>query len=211
MTTTTTAVISSTVQQADAAGHRAAATYSAFANSAATDLVSILITAAFIVGIVIIIMKTGWLRARLERIDDVLLKSDRAKKFVEKSWEEVERHFFSGNDNDLKIAVIKADTLLGEALREAGTHGVDLGDRLKKLTAAELPNIENVWEAHKLRNRIAHEIDFVLKRDLAERALTVYEQALEYLGVLPEMTVTGSGSSKLGPGSGSAPQNHSPR
>jgi hypothetical protein len=176
------------------------------ANLAIIDTISVLITVAFVVGIAIIVAKTGWLRVRLDRIDDVILKGNHAKKFVEKSWEEIERHFFAGNDNDLKIAVIKADTLLGEALREAGVLGSDLGERLKQLTPTELPNIEHIWEAHKLRNRIAHEADFVLKRDLAERALTVYEQALEHLGVLEKLPVTGPGAD-----SGSAPQNHSPK
>jgi hypothetical protein len=67
--------------------------------------------------------------------------------------------------------------------------------RLKKVSTAQLPNVDDVWQAHKLRNRIAHEADFALKRDLAERALTVYEQALEHLGVLEpseEKKVTGS-------------------
>jgi len=34
------------------------------------------------------------------------------------------------------------------------------------------------------RNQIAHEPDFKLKRDLAERALGIYETALKNLGVL---------------------------
>jgi hypothetical protein len=50
--------------------------------------------------------------------------------------------------------------------------------------SGQLPNVEAVWQAHKLRNQIAHDGSLSLKRDLAERALTVYETALEHLGVL---------------------------
>ena len=213
-TGTATSSITSTIQQleasygpaAQAAGHNAAAAY--FGALTTFEVISVLVTTAFIVGIVVIIRKTGWLRVRLERIDDVILRSDRAKKAAEKSWGEVERHFFSGSASDLKIAVIKADTLLGEALREGGIHGTDLGERLKSLTAADLPNLDHVWEAHRLRNRIAHEADFVLKRDLAERALTVYDDALVHLGFLKESPVTGTGS---GSNSGSPPANRPPQ
>lgn len=192
-TATATSSLTSTIQQLEAAygpqaQSAAKGAVAAYAGALTTlEIISLVITAAFIVGIVIIIRKTGWLRVRLERIDDVILKSNRPKKTAERSWGEVERHFFSGSDSDLKIAVIKADTLLDEALREGGIRGADLGERLRSLTAADLPEIDRIWEAHRLRNRIAHETDFVLKRDLAERALTVYEKALEHLGFLAEL------------------------
>ena len=41
-----------------------------------------------------------------------------------------------------------------------------------------MPNLNELWQAHKLRNQIAHEPNFKLKRDLAERALGIYETAL---------------------------------
>ena len=46
-----------------------------------------------------------------------------------------------------------------------------------------MPNLEEVWQAHKLRNDIAHETNFVLKRDAAERALESFKVALKNLGV----------------------------
>ena len=185
-----TSSITSTLQKLEttyapqvvATGHSAATAYSA--SLATLQFISVILSIAFLAGTVYIAIKTGWLRTRLDRIDDVIFKSNVAKKHIEESWGDVERHFFSGDENELKIAVIKADTLLNEALREAGVFGKDLGERLKKLTVAQLPNLDNVWEAHKLRNRIAHEVTLSLKRDLAERALTVYEQALEHLGAL---------------------------
>jgi len=181
--------------EAQAAGHAATALYSS--KLAALQVISVILTIAFLAATIYISIKTGWMQTRIDRIDDVILKSDVSKKRMEKSWEDVERHFFSGDDNGLKIAVIKADTLLDEALREAGIFGKDLGGRLKRITPAELPGLENVWEAHKLRNRIAHETNFVLKRDLAERALTVYEEALTHLGALtplpPKKETTGGG------------------
>ncbi len=155
-----------------------------FAHLIPLEIVSALLSTFFIAMSIYFLVKSGWLENRVDRVRDVILKSDVTKQRVQSSWNDIERHFFAGNDNDLRIALIEADTLLDEALRGAGVQGTLLGDRLKKVTPAQLPNIEDVWGAHKLRNRIAHETDFVLKRDLAERALTIYETALEHLGVL---------------------------
>lgn len=155
-----------------------------FSNLTWLQVLSVLISAAFIAGTVWIIIKTGWVRLRVERFQHVILKRDTLRTRTKTSWNDIERHFFAGSDNDLKIALIKADTLLDEALVDAGVPGAQLGDRLKRVRPDQLPNLEDVWQAHKLRNRIAHEADFKVKRDLAERALTVYEKALEYLGAL---------------------------
>lgn len=168
--------------QAHAAGQAALGIY--FGSLPVVEIVSVLLTAFFIAFTIYMLVKTNWLPSRVERFRDVVFKSDLSRKRARNTWANVERHFFAGDDNDLKVAVIEADTLLDEALKNAGVQGTQLGERLKKITVSELPNIDDVWQAHKLRNRIAHETDFVLKRDLAERALTIYETALEHLGVL---------------------------
>ena len=72
---------------------------------------------------------------------------------------------------------------MNDALREAGVVGIQLGDRLKKASPEQVPNLNELWQAHKLRNQIAHEPNFKLKRDLAERALGIYETALKNLGI----------------------------
>jgi hypothetical protein len=168
--------------QAKALGQTAAIFY--FSNLTLFQIISVILTLLFIAAIIYVLIETGYLALRIDRIQDVVLKTDTSKKRMQSSWDDIEQHFFAGDDNDLKIALIEADHLLNEALRGAGVVGKELGDRLKKVTPEQLPNVEEVWQAHKVRNRIAHEAGFVLKRDLAERALTVYETALKHLGAL---------------------------
>lgn len=168
--------------QAQAAGHAASGAF--FAHLGALQFVSAIISIALFGLTIYFLFQTGWIANRVDRFQDIIMKSDLSKKHAQATWDEIESHFFAGDDNDLKIAIIKADTLLDEALRAVGVQGNQLGDRLRKVRNDQLPNIEAVWQAHKLRNQIAHEANFVLKRDLAERALTVYETALESLGVL---------------------------
>ena len=155
------------------------------------EVISVVISAVligasifFIIIIRFFIIKTGWLALRVDRIQDVILKTNVPKKNTKKAWAAIQEHFFTGGDNDLKVAILEADKVLDEALRTAGIQGSTLGDRLKKLDSSQLPDIDEVWDAHKLRNQIAHEGDFKLKRDIAERALGIYEKALRELKAL---------------------------
>ena len=172
--------------QAQAFGQNAHNTY--FSYLWILQLISVVVSLILFAASIYFLIQTGFLASRIDRIQDVILRSDTSKKRAQSSWNDIERHFFTGDDNDLRIAIIEADNLLDEALRTAGVQGSNVGDRLKRVRVDQLPNVDDVWQAHKLRNRIAHEPNFALKRDLAERALTVYEKALANLGLLDSAT-----------------------
>lgn len=155
-----------------------------FSHLTLLEAVSIFISAILIAATIYFIIKTGWLALRIHRVRDIVLKTDLPKREAKKTWSAIQEHFFTGGDNDLKIAILEADKVLDEALRGAGIQGNTLGDRLKKIKPSQLPDIDAIWQAHKLRNQIAHENDFKLKRDIAERALGIYEKALRELKVL---------------------------
>ena len=106
------------------------------------------------------------------------------KEQAKKEWARVQHHFFKGDENDLKMAIIEADKLLEEALTESGIRGTTLGERLKNLKPSQLPELDEIWQAHRLRNDIAHQPGFKLKRDVTERALNVYEAALKRFELL---------------------------
>lgn len=146
--------------------------------------ISIFLSVFFIVCTIFFVIKTGWLALRIDRVQDVILKKNLPKKRSMRAWREIQRHFFAGSESDLKLALIEADKILYEALKLAGFKGENLGDILKELDDSKLPNLQEVWEAHKLRNRLAHETDFRLSRDTAERALAIYEQTFRDLGLL---------------------------
>ena len=148
------------------------------------EALGVLITIGLVVGTAVIMARLKWLQSRVDRWRHVILNADMSREQTKRTWKDVERHFFAGDENDLKIAIIEADKALDNALRNAGITGATLGDRLKRLKPNQLPNLDNVWQAHKLRNQIAHDAEMSLKRDAAERALTIYRAALETLGAL---------------------------
>lgn len=81
-----------------------------------------------------------------------------------------------------RIGIMEADNLLLETLREKGYRGDGLGEMLK---TASFKTIDLAWDAHKIRNRIAHEgSDFELTEREAKRAFTLYESVLRELKVI---------------------------
>lgn len=71
------------------------------------------------------------------------------------------------------------DTVLDLALGELGFAG-SLGDKLKK-AGPRIPNLQAVWEAHKLRNQLAHEHDASVNPAQIDRAVRILEHAIKHL------------------------------
>ena len=75
--------------------------------------------------------------------------SSAAKKLLRAQWEHVQ------SIDDPAHKVLEAEKVLDGALRELGVGG-SFGEKLKT-AGSRFKNIESLWQAHKLRNRIAHE------------------------------------------------------
>jgi len=104
------------------------------------------------------------------------------KKIV-KIWSKIKGRLESGSESEYKLAVIEADSILNDILERMGFKGETLGNRLKQVTTAILPSIEEVGEAHKIRNNIVHDPDYKLTLDQTQKALEIYERALRDLQV----------------------------
>ena len=97
--------------------------------------------------------------ARNSRLQDVLTHSD------------------SENPNDWKLAIIEADIILDDLLKKRRYAGNSLGERLKSISPRQLNTLNDAWEAHKIRNRIAHDgADFVLTKRVAHETITQYKR-----------------------------------
>lgn len=98
-------------------------------------------------------------------------------------WLKIENNLDKANDATYQFSILSADKLLDRALRELGVPGKDMGERLKK-SDARFKNIDTIWAAHKIRNKIAHEVDAKIDRKVLRRMLAVYKNALKELGAI---------------------------
>lgn len=96
-------------------------------------------------------------------------------------WLEIEQKLSRDDEASYQLVVLHADKLLDHALKERGTVGQTMGERMKRVNWS---NADHVWRAHKLRNRIAHETDVVVTYSDAKQALAGLKQGLKDVGAI---------------------------
>ncbi len=80
------------------------------------------------------------------------------------------------------LAVIEADKLLDQVLRDGRWRGTTMSDRLKS-AAKHLRDYNGLRRVHRLRNRLVHETGARVSCREADAALQVYHRGLKNLGV----------------------------
>ena len=92
-------------------------------------------------------------------------------------WERVERLMASTAASDWRQAVIEADIILDEMLTRMGYDGASIGDRLKQIEQSDFVTLNKAWEAHKVRNHLAHRGgDYMFPKNEADRIINLYRQ-----------------------------------
>ena len=105
------------------------------------------------------------------------------KQAYQTRWLKIENGLEKDDRRSYNFSVLEADKLLDKALNEMGVPGQSMGDKLKKL-GDRMPELNKVWQAHKLRNQIVHESDFEVNYNQARQALVIFKQALKNLGAI---------------------------
>ena len=104
------------------------------------------------------------------------------RELVVTRWQNIEA-MTAGGGSGLKSAISEADKLLDYAMRGQGAAGATMAERLKR-SETRLSDKESVWQAHKLRNHLAHEVGFEVAAGHAREAIAAYGRALRDLGAL---------------------------
>ena len=100
-----------------------------------------------------------------------------------RKWLAIEQQLKRDEVASYSLAVLNADKLLDQALKERGLKGETMGDRLKSAKDV-FTNRNDVWAAHKLRNKIAHDSDVRVTYDSARHAIGDFKRALKDVGAI---------------------------
>lgn len=103
---------------------------------------------------------------------------------IQYKWNSLQGARVSKNIASLKSAVITADKLVDHALKSIGSKGNTMAERIKNSKNALGDKYDKVWDAHRTRNRMVHEIDTEVRFHEAQKALDLYEEILKQLGVV---------------------------
>lgn len=153
------------------------------------SLVSICVSFIILVGIVYSIIRLYQIRKREnQEIHEV---AQRASLMTEtkgeivlpgkRKWQQVEIHAASPNAHERRLAILEADIILDDLVYEYFSQfGDTLGERLKQVDRSDFQTLDKAWEAHRIRNSIAHEgSSFELSERELRNILKLYEEVFK--------------------------------
>jgi hypothetical protein len=115
--------------------------------------------------------------------EDTEIEEEMKEKEKNKKWEKVMEHRNSTNPTDWRLAIMEADIILEEVLRSKGFPGETIGEMLKSAKPGDFLTLDAAWEAHKVRNKIAHSgSDFELNEREKERVIGLFESIFKEFG-----------------------------
>lgn len=101
------------------------------------------------------------------------------------AWERILFHLESLNENDWRLSILEADIMLGGILDNMFLPGEGIGEKLKAVEKSDFTTIDNAWEAHKIRNQIAHEgAAFVMNQHEAKRVIELYRSVFDEFQII---------------------------
>ena len=96
-----------------------------------------------------------------------------------KYWTAIVQKANTGTPENLRRSVLEADALVDFFLKGAGYAGEHMADRLVQISKVGIKSVDRVWDAHRLRNDIAHTPGFVVTSQQAEKALLAVRDFLK--------------------------------
>lgn len=92
-------------------------------------------------------------------------------------WNRILEQVSSDNEQNWRLAILESDIMLNELLDVLGYRGETMADKMRQADRATFNTIDLAWEAHRVRNRIAHEGSHLsLSEREASRVVGLYEQ-----------------------------------
>jgi len=148
-------------------------------------VISIPISLFFLVGIIYCVEKLKIIRKKEALKYDVKIEpafsevKGQGDRDLTARWQKVTAFLNSQNPNDWKQAILEADTMLLDILTGLGYQGDGVGEKLKRVQPGEFKQIEDAWEAHKVRNAIAHGGAPELDHHNAVKTIHMYRRIFE--------------------------------
>lgn len=155
----------------------------------AYSIFALLISALFFAGFVYAKIRFGELSSieqeGLRNAEKVWATRHEAVGTKNTRWDAIQVRISEQNPESWRIAIIEADIMLEEMLADAGYVGKSIGEKLKSANTTSFTTLQDAWEAHKVRNEIAHAgSDFILTQRTAQETLVRFERVFREFGVI---------------------------
>ncbi|MCE9541605.1 hypothetical protein K8R03_03565 [Candidatus Kaiserbacteria bacterium] len=95
-------------------------------------------------------------------------------------WNRIREQIASEDERQWRLAILEADIMLNELLDLQGFRGETMADKMKQVSRTNFSTIGLAWEAHGVRNMIAHQgMMQPLDAREARRVIGMYEQVFK--------------------------------
>jgi hypothetical protein len=147
-------------------------------------MIFVLFTLFFLMAVVYFMLNSSWLQYKfLEDVTEFFSWQAFGQREMQKQWDRIKKRTESGTESDYKLSIIDADDFLGEVLDNRGYEGRDFADTIKKAGSLIAPILDDVLQAHEVRNSIVYNPDYKLSTVEAKRVLETYESAAKGIGL----------------------------
>jgi len=131
--------------------------------------------------IIILIVKLKVIDSWFKTAGNFLLTQAFPKRHLNKSWQKILIRLEKSDEANLRLALIEADNLFDDLLKQMRLPGESMADRLRYIDSSQISNIDEIWRAHKLRNVLVHNHEYPITRNEMELSVKAYEKALKEL------------------------------
>lgn len=145
-------------------------------------IISGFVSLFFVVSIIFFIKSSGWMEARYgQDFKNFFSFKPSESRAMEKKWNKINQRLKTNLESEYKLAILEADILMNEVINKMGYKGKTSSERLQKVTTDFLPSINEIIEAHKVRNNIIHDPRYKINHQKAQEVISVYGKAFKEL------------------------------
>ena len=143
-----------------------------------------IISLILLLGIIYLAIRSHFLIFQAEKWSDILNIKNLSRRRSLRGWRQILKRLHSSDQVQWKLAVMEADRILDEILKMAGYKGESMDERLEAMNEAQLSNLEQIKNAHRIRQQISQNPDFQITRDEARGIIKIYSQAFTELQLI---------------------------
>lgn len=100
-------------------------------------------------------------------------------------WNRIMEHAQSADEHKWRLAILECDIMLNELLDLQGYKGETIAEKLKQVSRSNFNTVDDAWDAHKVRNRVAHEgVEFHIDEREKNRVINLYQRVFKEFGFI---------------------------
>ena len=147
-------------------------------------VIFIIVSIIFFAMIIYYALNTSYLRHLfIYDLEDVSSRKDYGRSRIFKKWQKIKKRLEKDNEAEYKLALIEADKVLDDTLKEMGHGEESLNEKLKHISPSDVSNLEELLKANEICQNVVHDPDYRLDKEKAKEIISIFEKSFKDLEV----------------------------